>query len=146
MKEIWKECPLNYSIKISNKGNIEGAVPYIGKRGYQVVVVRNTFFQNKKYVHLLVSELFGTKVKKCLDLTHKDGNPNNNSIDNLIPFDRMGKINFLYSQWTKKDKEISITKVVRKLYKTRKFYQSDLAEFFKISQSQVHRILFGRNH
>ena len=91
MIEEWKELKgFEDKYKISSKGNVFNkendtfVKTRVSKDGY----VKTTLYYNKKSyskeIHRLVAETFIVKDnKKKLEVNHKDGNKQNNSVDNL---------------------------------------------------------------
>lgn len=83
MQEIWKPITYNSEYLISNQGNV--------KRGEKIIKgwVQNTGYRTicigrKKYsVHRLVAETFLDNPNNYPIINHKDGNKQNNCVDNL---------------------------------------------------------------
>lgn len=93
--EIWKKVK-DYPYEISSLGNVRriyGTVkqglskpfikPYLNNKGYKVV---NFWVNSKlihKQVHRLLAEAFIPNPKNLNEINHIDGNPLNNSLENL---------------------------------------------------------------
>lgn len=89
MREIWKQIDQFY-FYISNKGRIKNRFGQIrklhkGKNGYLVFSAQN-YEENKKYllyVHRLVAAYFLPVEEYDECVNHKDGNKENNCVENL---------------------------------------------------------------
>lgn len=97
MKEVWKDIPNINGYQASNLGNVRSVwyknqygtfyrpkvkKPRVSKRGYLTL----TIVTNKKrtmYVHRLVALAFIPNPSNLPQVNHKDGNKQNNCIDNL---------------------------------------------------------------
>lgn len=89
MREIWKQIDQFY-FYISNKGRVKNRFGQIrklhkGKNGYLVFSAQN-YEENKKYllyVHRLVAAYFLPVEEYDECVNHKDGNKENNCVENL---------------------------------------------------------------
>lgn len=87
MEERWKEIPgTNYSV--STKGNLRndkfGTPKIPGKsKGYLSASLYTNGIRETRKVHRLVAEAFIPNPDNKPQINHKDGNPLNNSVDNL---------------------------------------------------------------
>lgn len=77
----WRNCPLNKKIKYLRKGKILKQMK--DKSGYLLV----SLYKNKKarrwLVHRLVAETFIPNSENKPQVNHKDGNKQNNNVENL---------------------------------------------------------------
>ena len=92
MIEEWKYIPnTNNRYKISNIGNILSLCngrqrilkPYITNKGYARTCIRFSNGKKSVLVHRLVADSFLEHIDGINEINHKDGNKQNNSIDNL---------------------------------------------------------------
>lgn len=92
MIEEWKYIPnTNNRYKISNIGNILSLCkgrqyllkPYITKKGYARTCIRFSNGKKSVFVHRLVADSFLEHTDGLNEINHKDGNKQNNSVDNL---------------------------------------------------------------
>jgi len=94
MKEIFKKIKDFPNYSISNKGRIKSCggkfrtkrflSPYKNEKGYLMVLLYNSEGRTRKRVHQLVLEHFIEQEKpENYFCNHKDGDKQNNSIDNL---------------------------------------------------------------
>lgn len=89
MREVWKQIDQFY-FYISNKGRVKNRFGQIrklhkGKNGYLVLSAQN-YEENKKYllyVHRLVAAYFLPVEEYDECVNHKDGNKENNCVENL---------------------------------------------------------------
>ena len=89
MREVWKQIDQFY-FYISNKGRVKNRFGQIrklhkGKNGYLVLSEQN-YEENKKYllyVHRLVASYFLPVEEYDECVNHKDGNKENNCVENL---------------------------------------------------------------
>lgn len=88
-KEIWKDIEEYEGLyQISNFGNVKNkknkkikeATHY---HGYKYVMLSKNKKQKKKYIHRLVAQAFIENPNNYKEVNHKDGNKENNYIDNL---------------------------------------------------------------
>jgi hypothetical protein len=88
MIEVWKPYPSNLEYQVSNLGRVRGPIkmctPYKLKIGYYAVSVRTTDRKSRIIpIHRIVLETFVGPCPDGLEGCHNDGNPENNSLDNL---------------------------------------------------------------
>ncbi len=87
--EIWKPYPMDNRYQVSNLGNIKGPKGTIlkgtqTKAGYKKVGLYTNGKGTFKYVHRMVLETFlPNKESNILEVNHKDGNKENNTLENL---------------------------------------------------------------
>lgn len=89
MTEVWKPYPLNPKYQVSNLGRVQG--PRVGllkqarlKGGHCAVGVYTGNHNNHLVlVHRMVLEVFIGPCPDGMEACHGDGNPANNSLDNL---------------------------------------------------------------
>lgn len=124
MKELWKDLKrFDNLYQISNKGRVRSLahnvilkpakVAYRKQEksdGYQVVNIKKKIY----YVHRLVAEEFIPNPNKLPQINHKDGNKQNNNVENLewctnseniLHAYRLGLISRTKSKCSKKQKE-----------------------------------------
>ena len=101
-EEIWKPINKFYGFAVSNKGNIKSLERDIlyenGKiihrkekflsqhtinSGYKIVDFTINGIHKRKLVHILVAEAFIPNPNNYKQVNHKDGNKNNNCVENL---------------------------------------------------------------
>lgn len=84
-KEIWEKCPLDNRYQVSNLGNVKGIRGNILKPFFGGKYLYVSLGRGKKYlVHRLVLITFNPiENYEKLQVNHKDGNPENNKLDNL---------------------------------------------------------------
>lgn len=104
MEEIWKTIEDFPNYEVSNQGRVRnkktGRILKHGDngRGYKFVVLyeNKSIEQHNKYIHHLVAEAFlGERPASC-DINHKDGNKNNNQLDNLEYCSRSANLKHAY--------------------------------------------------
>ncbi len=88
MTEIWKKIKDYSNYEVSNTGkirniklNIELKLSY--NTGYYFIELREKGKRRKGYIHRLVAEAFLEKINEKLVVNHKDGNKENNNVENL---------------------------------------------------------------
>lgn len=93
-KEIWKKIKTHPTYLVSNLGGIKNTAynkerilkPSKNDQGYLVVDLFNDNCNRRRKnhkVHRLVAELFIPNPENKLEVNHKDGNKQNNKVDNL---------------------------------------------------------------
>lgn len=89
MKEVWAVCTVNENYEISNLGNVRNVKTQKaisqGDNGhhYKNVCLYNKGKKKIHYVHRLVAQAFIPNPKNFTQVNHKDGNKNNNCVQNL---------------------------------------------------------------
>lgn len=100
--EEWKEIKGFENYLVSNLGNIKSKdwivktpnglpcirkgkllKPYLNKKGYLTCDLRNNNIRKIKKVHRLVAESFIANPENLSQINHKDGNKQNNNVNNL---------------------------------------------------------------
>lgn len=105
-------------------------------------------------VHLLVMEAFNPKPKEGLEVNHKDGNKENNSIDNLEWVTHSGNMKHAYvsglqipvngeSHGKSKLTEALVISI-RTEYQTGSYTQKDLAQRFGVNKSTISRVISNK--
>lgn len=168
MEEVWEDIKGYEGLyKISNLGRVKSLErwiynvnrKYLSKEkilkpikvgNYLGVQLSFKGKSEKFYIHRLVCEHFIIKIDGKTNVNHIDGNKENNVVDNLEWCNQSennyhafnnGLINSVgekhhYAIYS--DDEV---KELRKLYKTGKYKQSELANMFGMSKMTVHRIV-----
>lgn len=93
--ETWKEV-LNLPYEVSSLGNVRrnpnsrykyknrtNICPYLNNKGYVCVNLYNQCKVYKRQVHRLVAEAFIPNPDDLPEVNHIDGNPHNNTVENL---------------------------------------------------------------
>lgn len=89
MDEIWREVSNNPNYRVSNSGRImrvdtqHEKVPRRDTNGYYTTDLYHNGRAQKVRVHRVVAQEFIPNPDNKSDINHKDGNKNNNSVDNL---------------------------------------------------------------
>ena len=86
--EIWKQVTDNDNYEVSNTGRIRrrGSVndrSTYEKKGYQLIDLYKDGERSKKRVNRIVAEAFIPNPDNKPEVNHKDGNKQNNNVDNL---------------------------------------------------------------
>jgi hypothetical protein len=158
MKEIWKNIPNFNNYEASNLGRIRnknGRILSTGKSlekgGYKRVTLRKRY-KGKQYshaVHRLIILTFKGKCPVGKEVRHLDGNPLNNKIKNLVYGTRSENIN---DRWIHGEDvaETYATKLcrkdandIRKLIKTKKYKQREIAKIYNVSDTTICAIKYG---
>lgn len=129
--------------------------PHINKGGYARVNLR--FAHSRKFksylVHRLVAGNFLPNPNKYQEINHKDCNKLNNRVDNLEWCNRCYNVKYSFRFGTASNKgsknpnsKLSKSEVIniRKLYKTSKYTQLELATLFKVSKNTIQMILSNK--
>lgn len=160
MKEIWKPI-INYEEKyeISNLGNVKSLPKRNGHRlskemilksnkrpnGYYVVCLSKDKKTKNYYIHRLVAQAFISNPQNYKEVNHKDGNKQNNNVDNLEWCSRKQNIDHALKNG------LRIMPKGEQVYNARKVYQyaldgklikiwkcvADIAREFNISASNI---------
>jgi len=153
MKEVWKE--LEYGYSVSNIGRVKNRFDNIKKntlhhRGYLTTRYNKTMYS----VHRLVAIAFIPNPENKPEINHKDGNKQNNHVDNLEWCTRKENIDHAFRLGLSSNKGEknprsklnwdSVNKI-RNLYNTGLYTQNKLAEMFGVSQSPINKLLNYKN-
>lgn len=89
MTEVWKDLVgYDFPYRVSNTGKLFSVYknklfkPQINRRGYNCVVLYKNGKPVTRFIHRLVAECF-IECNNSLQVNHKDGNKQNNCVDNL---------------------------------------------------------------
>lgn len=134
--------------KISSNGDIYSLItnkilrPATHPKGYKLVVLgsRKDGSRRTEKVHQLVLKTFIGPRPKGFECAHMDGNPGNNSIDNLkwVTAKENTKHKWIHGTMTSKLSEWKVLSI-RKLLK-QGFLQKELAEYFNVSHYLINLI------
>lgn len=119
MREIWKKIKDYPNYEISNLGKVRALKYYsnvhkkyyerililkqkTNKWGYNFVGLSNENGRKNKSIHRLVAETFIPNINNCKEVNHKDGNKNNNKVQNLEWCNRKDNIIHAYKLGLKK--------------------------------------------
>lgn len=154
-KEEWKTCTRNDNYAVSNFGRVrridKGNILkfYINKCGYVKVGLWKDNEYSNFLAHRLIAEAFFGPCPKKHEVNHIDGDKENNCEFNLeyvkhydnVKHAMLLKLHkFGSNNGMSKLDENNVLKI-RKLYKTGKYYQWEIAKRFGITDSQVSRIV-----
>lgn len=132
--------------------------PRLHNHGYLRVQLNYRDF----YIHRLVAMVFIPNNNSKIEINHIDGNKKNNSVENLQWVTRsennkhafqiglrdynelsdMGKIGGI----THRSITMNKANKIRKLWKTGKYFQKEIAEMFNISRSSISLIVINRTY
>lgn len=161
-KEVWKQIKKYPAYKISNLGRIKriksAQATYIGKilksivdpKGYLRVFLYRKGRRKQFLVHRLVARAFIGPCPKDKEVNHKDGNTSNPHVDNLeyISCSENHKHAFKIGLRSSKGEENGRSKLIekdikkiRRLYRSGKYMQKEIAEKFGINRSHVSNIV-----
>ena len=159
MEEVWKPV-VNYEglYEVSNKGNVK-SLNFARSGSEKILKARvnsngrlfTTLSKNKKKkhytIHSLVAQAFIGERPKGYDVCHIDGDKCNNNLKNL-KYDTRSQNNIdIYRYGSKNPNgKLSPDEVIelRKMYATGKYTHKDLAEIFKVNQSNISKIINGK--
>lgn len=171
MEEIWKNIKDFPSYQISNMGNVkrivsgQGAVagrilkPEILHDGYHRITLSDNGKKDRKRINRLVLEIFNpVNDMDNLESNHKDGNKNNNKLDNLEWMTNSENRKHAYENnlinnfgenngaTNLTDNKVKIIKQILKspIIKQLKITQKEIAEIFGISETIISRIKLGK--
>lgn len=85
-KEIWKASRFNPNYQVSNLGNIRycySLKPVKDKQNYGYIKLWNNKKCVRVAIHKMIADAFLGERPQGLEIRHLDGNPENNSVDNL---------------------------------------------------------------
>lgn len=157
--EIWKAVKGYPNYEVSNKGRVKRLKTKKFKNervltqstnttGRKFVHFTNGDKQDKHLVHRLVAEAFLGKCPEGMIVAHCDGNHLNNDLENLR-FDNKSEnaIDMYRHGGLSGSGKLETTDVleIRKLYKTNKYTQKEIAIMFGVSRGNVSSIINGRS-
>lgn len=162
MSMEWSDIPEflgKYSASTSGliRNNETGKIlkPSLKKTGYLQVILRKDKIRVSSLVHRLVASSFGLNIEGK-QVNHKDGNKQNNSVDNLEVVTASGNVHHAFTsglkskQLSQRETGLTVEDIlfIRENYKPRhkSLGQNALAIKFKVSQSVISRILNKRNY
>lgn len=145
--KVWNYSTSNF-LSLRGSGKRSGK-----KRGYKTVALwsrdkKYTYF----YVHRLVAIHFIPNLKKLKTVNHKDGNKENNTIENLEWCTHKDNVNhaFLNGFTTRGEKNTSTkltrdqVREIREKYKNDGISQMQLAKIYKVTQTNIGAIVNKR--
>lgn len=162
MTEVIKEIKgFEGRYTISNLGIVRSLMtgkelkPYITKAGYARVNLRYAKSRDYKslLVHRLVAGNFIPNPNKYKEVNHKDCNRLNNEVNNLEWCTRFYNIKYAFQYGKASNKGIrnpnsklnsDDIKAIRCLADTGKFFNTQIAELFKVSSSTIDSIVKGK--
>lgn len=128
MKEVWKNI-VGYEglYKISNQGRIKSVRFKTHKilkpnGAYKHIVLRKDKTSKQYYIHRLVWESFNGPIPESMVINHKDENPENNNLGNLMLCSQSENLRWGNAQ----EKRVGCTKWVIKLSK-----DNEILHFYK---------------
>lgn len=121
----------------------------LDSKGYYFVTLIKPGFKIQQRVHRLVAESFILNFQNKPCVNHKNSNRKDNIVDNLEWVTHKEntqhaiKKGLLY----KPGKKLDVEKInlIKKMYNSGTFTQQGLANIFSLSQSQISRIVGGKN-
>ena len=145
---------------ISNLGIVRSLLtgkvmkPYITKFGYARINLRIAHSRDYKsyFIHRLVASAFFDNKNNLAEVNHIDCNRLNNVVANLewISKEDNIKYSFIYGSASHKGLRNPNAKLneddveaIKALYKTNKFYNTQIAKFFRVSSSTIDNIING---
>lgn len=148
IKSLDREVPYRIvGLKMKIKGKM--LTPVKDGYGYPFVVLQKYGYKKTKKVHQLVAETFIEKPGIEYQVNHIDGNKENNFVGNLeyvTPKENtihainvLGKVRAKETHWKHKITLFQVEEM-RRLYKTGKYSQKDLAEKYGIHRGHLSKI------
>ncbi len=147
-KEIWKPVPIPGLIgyEISNFGRISSP-NYIlrtslSTKGYPQINLKVNNKGVTRAIHRLVALAFIVNLKNKPQVNHKDGNKENNHVDNLEWVTNIENMEHATKNELK-PKIISLAnrEEIKKLWSTGEYYQRELGHKFNVSQPVISEIV-----
>lgn len=142
---------LKYRRQKENKSNTHLHLmrPSEHKDGYYMLVFTRNYKRKMKYIHRLVAETFIPNPNNLLEVNHKDGNKQNNKVNNLEWCSRLENIRHIYTTGLKKTgkylynarkvKQYSLDNKLIAIYET----QTEASKKLKINQADISRCCRG---
>lgn len=165
VKERWRKIK-NYPYEISNLGKVKrsksGRRTFIGKilrlrvstGNYLYINLSKNGRQKTFLVHRLVAEAFLGPCPNEKEVNHKDGNKQNpyaNNLEYVMPKENikhaieLGLINNKGERHYRAKLTDDDVKKIRKLHRSGKYMQKEIAEKMGVTEVDVSRIIRGRN-
>lgn len=163
--EIWKDIPEYEGMyQVSNFGRIRSVdrIDNIGRKqkgqiikslshdlGYQRVKLSKDGKLKNYLVHRLVAQAFLMLKGKAGEVNHKDGNKQNNHVDNLEWVTRSDNILHAFRTGiTVRKLDVEAVNFIRRNYKRnhKKYGAIPLAERFGVTPQTIHNVMANRNH
>lgn len=158
MKEIWKDI-IEYEnfYLVSNLGRIKSlrttAIKKnsFNKKRYNIVSLSKFGEQKTKIVHRLVAQAFIPNPNNLPQVNHKDGNKQNNRVDNLEwVTNRENRDHAIKNGLVANTRGIkngmsilteTEVKIIRDLFFIKKLKQSEIGRIFNVSRQVIHHII-----
>jgi DNA-binding XRE family transcriptional regulator len=161
--EIWKDIEDYGGVyKISSNGQVKSfnkkwkpriLKPRIRGKGYLSVVLTKDGKEKSHSVHRLVAKTFIKNQKNKPQVNHKNGNKLNNDVKNLEwctnkeNMEHATKNNLTNKGEKHPKSKLTANKVIKikKLYKNKRFTQTELAKKYGVSVTSIRLIIIGKN-
>ena len=123
----------------SNVGNKKELKGKINKYGYKMVVLHVNGKQIYPNLHRLIANAFLPNPHNLPEVNHKDGNKQNNCVDNLEWVTTRQNLIHCRDNLGSKNQiiNIDIANEIRELYKTKKYSYNQLGEMFGIKKTEI---------
>lgn len=164
MKEIWKTIPEYEDYEVSNLGRVKShkkwndgkqerfLKPKLENTGYLKICLNKNNKTKYFYIHRLVLLCFIGKNK--FSVNHKNGIKTDNKLTNLEYAThsenmkhsfKMGLHNLKGEKNTQAKLNGNQVVKIRKMYKTKKYYQRDIAKIFKVDRKTISDIVLYKS-
>lgn len=148
MEEKWKKCARRQNYEVSSMGNIRNIKTgrilktFINHNGYKVVSLHENCIPYSERVHRLVAETFIEGGGPDLDVNHKDGDKQNNNVENLEWCTRKENLEHAYETGLKRRPN----KIKIRVIETGEVFDSILecSRVMNCDRNQIHRCLIGK--
>jgi len=152
MKEVWKPVHDNPEYHVSNLGRIKSfkvdkdkgkIMSQSSTRGYKIIKLSYNGQIKTRYLHRLVAKSFIPNPKNKPQIHHKDNNPSNNNVNNLMWVTQKENNNF--SKYRGKHaRNRKLTKedvlLIRLYDRENKYRHSELAKMFDCTHENIRRV------